>query len=83
MSTGDAMFKLRDVVKTWWASGDPMGHGWVYGVVEAAGPRTFTVRWESGIRNRRPQDTRAIEHEKDAEIIAETRKKWEADRARK
>lgn len=27
----------------------------LYGVVTAAGPRSFTVRWESGLTNRRPQ----------------------------
>lgn len=28
----------------------------LYGVVEAAGPVTFTVCWESGLRNRLRQD---------------------------
>lgn len=65
--------KVDDIVKTWWADGDPMGHGYVYGVVEAAGPKTFTVRWESGIRNRRPHGVKEIIVVTDPAIIAEVR----------
>ena len=41
------------VVQYWYDDG--LVGGWLYGEVVASGPKAFTVLWESGLRNRRPQ----------------------------
>jgi hypothetical protein len=48
-----------DYVKYWYDTG-AMGYSILYGVVEQAGPKMYTVRWESGIRNRVRQDNPSV-----------------------
>jgi hypothetical protein len=43
--------KRGDYVRTWFDTG-AMGATVLYGRVVKAGPRTYTVLWESGLRNR-------------------------------
>ncbi|MGO9837875.1 MAG: hypothetical protein ACLP1X_27110 [Polyangiaceae bacterium] len=53
------MKRRGDYVKYWFDTG-AMGYTILYGVVEQAGPKTYTVRWESGIRNRVRQDNPSV-----------------------
>lgn len=55
--------KVGDYVKTWFDSGGGRLRGWayIYGVVVAAGPKTYTVRWESDRRNRVRQGDTQVE----------------------
>lgn len=46
--------KRGDLVQCWFDTG-AMGAMILYGHVMAAGSRTFTVQWESGLKNRRQQ----------------------------
>jgi hypothetical protein len=48
-----------DLVWIWWDTG-AMGSTILYGRVIAAGPRTYRVRWESGLTNRIAQDRREV-----------------------
>lgn len=45
------MFKVGDIVQTQFDTG-AFGLQTLWGLVELSGPKTFTVQWESGIRNR-------------------------------
>jgi hypothetical protein len=45
------VIRVGDIVKYWFDTG-AFGLTTIYGIVERAGPKQFTVRWESGIRNR-------------------------------
>lgn len=40
-----------DLVQTWFDTG-AFGYTVLWGIVEKAGPKAITIRWESGIRNR-------------------------------
>lgn len=44
-------FKKGDVIVMWFDTG-AMGADLCLGIVIAAGPKTYRVRWESGITNR-------------------------------
>lgn len=44
-------FKIGDVIATWFDTG-AMGAQLLFGVVIAAGPKAYRVRWESGLSNR-------------------------------
>jgi hypothetical protein len=44
-------FKVGDVIATWFDTG-AFGASLLFGVVIAAGPKAYRVRWESGITNR-------------------------------
>jgi hypothetical protein len=61
--TPEARPAVGSFVVTWFDNG--LGGTMVYGVVEQAGPLTFTVRWESDARNRcryaEPRGVDAIE----------------------
>lgn len=48
-----------DYVQTWFDTG-AMGCTILYGVVIAAGSKSYTVRWESGIRNRIKQGDKRV-----------------------
>ena len=63
-----------DLVQFWWAA-DRDGSGWVYGVVTACGPKTMTIRWESGVVNRVRCGDHDIRPIADPEIRAEMRRK--------
>lgn len=52
--------KRGTIVKTWFDTG-AMGATILFGVVTACGPKTFTVTWESGIRNRVRHGQRCVE----------------------
>jgi hypothetical protein len=43
--------KTGHLVQTWFDTG-ARGATILYGVVTASGPKTFSVRWESGLSNR-------------------------------
>lgn len=45
------MFQKGDEVQTWFDTG-AFGMRQIYGVVIAAGPKAYRVRWESGSTNR-------------------------------
>lgn len=70
-------FPRGALVRTWYDEGCGPG-GYVYGVVTKAGPRTFTVRWESGVVQRRPQGYHACSL-LPADEHAEARKALELD----
>lgn len=59
-------FKKGDFVQTWFDTG-AMVASIIYGVVTKAGPKTFYVRWESGISNRIRQDSCLVKLAKDQE----------------
>jgi hypothetical protein len=63
-----------DLVQAWWAAGRN-DSGWFYGVVEKCGPKTMTIRWESGLRQRLRRGVHDIRPISDPEIRAEMRKK--------
>jgi len=52
--------KRGDLVQYWFDTGC-RGHQWLYGVVIAAGPKSYTVRWESGVCNRLRQGDKNVE----------------------
>jgi len=68
-----------EFVRTWYDEGGRFGGGWVYGIVINAGPRAFTVLWESGNVNARLQEyaghgiERIHEHEREEAIKAVSR----------
>lgn len=45
------VFKKGDEVQTWFDTG-MHGGSWIHGVVIAAGPKAYSVRWKSGTVNR-------------------------------
>lgn len=60
------MKKKGDFVETWFDTG-AFGATLLYGIVTAAGPKQFTVKWESGTVNRLHQDhydIRIVDREK-------------------
>lgn len=63
--------KTGDVVRTWWSQGHVSGQGFCYGKVVTAGPKTFVVKWQSGVRNRIRQDSREVTLVTDPELLAE------------
>lgn len=60
-------------VQTWFDTG-AMGAAILFGYVIKAGPKTYTVMWESGIRNRIQQTLLGITIIKDKELLAEAEK---------
>lgn len=48
-------FKVGDVIATWFDTG-AFGAQLLFGVVIAAGPKVYRVRWESGSTNRIEQE---------------------------
>lgn len=62
--------KKGGLVWTWWDSG-AMGASQMYGRVVKAGPKSYTVLWESGFRNRLEQgDERVKKCEKETQVEA-------------
>jgi hypothetical protein len=47
-------FKVGDIIATWFDTG-AFGANILFGVVIAAGPKNYRVRWESGSKNRLEQ----------------------------
>ena len=67
--------KNGDIVRTWFDTG-AFGVSILHGVVEKAGPVTFTVVWRSGIRNRVRRDCPGgITLETDPDLLADARKR--------
>ncbi len=58
----------------YWFDTGAFGYQWLYGVVEKCGPKTMTIRWESGLRNRVAIDRPDIKVIKDEEMRADARK---------
>lgn len=58
---------VDDYVMTWFDTG-AMGVTTMYGRVLKAGARTYTVQWESGIRNRLAQNYRGIDRVDSADV---------------
>jgi hypothetical protein len=54
-----AVMKIGDYVWTWFDTG-AMGAAILYGRVVKAGPKTYTVRWESDLQNRIHQWDRRV-----------------------
>ena len=54
VSGGGVLMRRGDYVETWFDTG-AMGAQLLYGVVIAAGPKAYRIRWESGLTNRVPQ----------------------------
>lgn len=72
--------KRGDLVQYWFDTGC-RGHQWLYGVVIAAGPKSFTVRWESDNRNRLRRGDKSVqpikagmESEVSKKILAESKR---------
>jgi hypothetical protein len=61
--------KRGDYVQTWFDTG-AMGATILYGRVVSAGPRTYLVRWESGIQNRVTQEYPHVTAAHDTEAAA-------------
>lgn len=67
----DLGIQLEDTVQTWWSDGHLSGHGFFYGIVIASGPKTYTVLWESGLRNRVRRDNKNVTIVTNSELLAE------------
>lgn len=52
-------FKVGDIIATWFDTG-AFGAQLLFGVVIAAGPKAYRVRWESGATNRIEQGRTAF-----------------------
>lgn len=68
--------QVGDLVKTWFDTG-AMGAQILYGRVEKAGPKTYTVRWESDLTNRIRQGDAGlalIDAEADPELYADAKR---------
>ena len=65
---------LKDeIVETWFDTGGGRQNGprLIYGQVIASGPKTATIRWESGLLNRVPQHTHLVKHARDHNLAVE------------
>ena len=62
--------QVGDIVKYSFDTG-ALGFQYLFGVVEQAGPKTFTVRWESDLRNRVRQGNHLVTRVTDPELLAE------------
>lgn len=58
------MMRRGDYVQTWFDTG-AIGVTILYGEVIAAGPKTYRVRWESGLTNRVRQDATNVRPARD------------------
>lgn len=56
--------KRGDYVQYWFDTG-AMGTTILYGVVITSGPKTYTVEWESGIKNRLRQNSKTVQPARD------------------
>lgn len=56
-----ARLQKGDIVRTWWSGGHPSGHGWTYGVITRSGEKSFSVTWESLVRNWFPHGFKGVE----------------------
>lgn len=61
MAKEEHVFKKGDEVQTFFDIG-ALGMTLLYGVVIAAGPKTYSVRWESEIVNRLRQGDHRVKH---------------------
>lgn len=61
-------FSRNDIVKYWFDTG-ARGYEILYGLVVKSGPKTFTVVWESGLKNRLDQATFSVKHINDADQL--------------
>ena len=64
-----------DLVQTWFDSGGKSGAVILYGIVEQAGPRRYTVRWWSDHRNRMRQGDANVKRITDPELLADAAQK--------
>lgn len=65
--------RVGDVVRFLGGDGDVAC--WIYGRVELSGPKTLTVRWENGVRNRFHRAKNKLEFVPDSELRTEIRVK--------
>lgn len=65
--------RVGDVVRFLGGDGDVAC--WIYGRVELSGPKTLTVRWENGVRNRFDRAKNKLEFVPDSELRTEIRVK--------
>lgn len=67
------MFKTGDFVSYLWLE-NKFSNGLLFGIVEKSGMKTFTVRWESGIKNRLMQNRNDVKLLIDLDSLEEARK---------
>ncbi len=63
------MFQVGDIIRH--MTGGDWNAGYIYGIVEKSGPKTFTVRWQSGLRNRREHGDKEFSKVADLDLIRE------------
>lgn len=68
-----ADMRVGDIVR--YLGGDGDVACWIYGRVELSGPKTLTVRWENGVRNRFHRAKNKLEFVPDSELRTEIRVK--------
>lgn len=68
------MIQVKSIVQYQYDVGANMGTRTLLGVVEKAGEMTFTVRWESGIRNRIQRTNTQVKLTTDPELLQEVSK---------
>lgn len=68
------MIQVKSIVQYQFDVGARMGTRTLLGVVEKAGKKTYTVRWESGIRNRIERDNTQVKLTTDPEFLQEASK---------
>ena len=70
---GVHVFKRGDIVKMFFDTG-AFGAQILFGLVVKAGPKRYTVTWESQLRNRLEQGRAIVTLVEDAELLEEARK---------
>lgn len=70
---GRHVFKVGDIVKMFFDTG-AFGAQILFGLVVKAGPKTYTVEWESNHRNRLEQGRTIVASVEDPELLEEARK---------
>lgn len=68
------MIQVKSIVQYQFDVGAGMGLRTLFGIVEKAGEKTFTVRWESGIRNRIQRTNNQVKRTTDPELLQEVSK---------
>lgn len=71
--SGKHVFKRGDVVKMYYDTG-AFGARVLFGFVIKAGPKSYTVVWESGIKNRLEQERTIVALVEDPELLEEAHK---------
>lgn len=70
---GVHVFKRGDIVKMYFDTG-AFGAQILFGLIVKAGPKAYTVVWESGLRNRLEQGRQIVARVDDADLLEEALK---------